>query len=152
MITAKPEVGWMVNPCKLPSNATALLFVCHCFGIGEMELGKVLHRFAPKERTSKHDLPKTLSRTMSEMRKGEAPNIRRGATYRGDQLSVDHIIPRSVCPELDNAIADLELMPMRANASKRAKIGSHQVQKAEELHQAGLLNKEGLFKVQAAPQ
>jgi len=63
---------------------------------------------------------------------------------------VDHIIPRAVCPELDNVIANLELMPMRANASKNAKIGSRQVQKAEELHRAGLLSKEGLAKVRAA--
>jgi hypothetical protein len=32
---------------------------------------------------------------------------------------VDHIIPRSVAPELDNLIANLELMPQRMNAGKR---------------------------------
>jgi hypothetical protein len=68
-------------------------------------------------------------------------------TYQDDQLSVDHIIPRAVCPELDNLIANLELMPQRANASKNAKIGSRQVQKAEELRRAALLSKEGLAKV-----
>ena len=29
---------------------------------------------------------------MAEMRKGKAPTVRRGP-YKGDQLSVDHIIP-----------------------------------------------------------
>jgi hypothetical protein len=56
-----------------------------------------------------------------------------------DQLSVDHIIPRAACPELDNVIANLELMPLRANESKNAKVGPRQLQKAEELHRAGLL-------------
>lgn len=53
-------------------------------------------------------------------------------------------------PELDKVIANLELMPQRANASKNAKIGSRQGQKAEELHQAALLSKEGLAKVRAS--
>jgi len=35
--------------------------------------------------------------------------------YKGDQLSVDHIIPRVVVLELDNVIANLESMPMRMN-------------------------------------
>ena len=36
----------------------------------------------------------------------------RAFAYAGDQLSVDHIIPRAVVPELDNVIANLELMPL----------------------------------------
>jgi hypothetical protein len=47
---------------------------------------------------------------MAEMRKGNAPTLQRGP-YKGDQLSVAHIVPRAVCPELDNVIANLELMP-----------------------------------------
>jgi hypothetical protein len=71
-----------------------------------------------------------------------------GLTFQ--PLPVDHIVPRAVCPEFDNVIANLELMPQRANASKNAKIGSRQVQKAEELHRAGLLTKQGLGKVRAS--
>jgi hypothetical protein len=41
----------------------------------------------------------------------QAPTIRRGP-YKGDQLSVHHIIPRAVAPELDHIIANLELMPV----------------------------------------
>lgn len=87
------------------------------------------------------------------MRQGKSPTIQRGETYKGDQLSVDHIIPRSVCPEHDNLIASIGLMPLLlllANASKNAKIGSRQVQKAEELHRAGLLSKEGVANVRAS--
>ena len=60
------------------------------------------------------------------------------------QLSVDHIIPRSVVPELDCAIANLELMPMRMNESKNAKIGSRQQALAVKLEKAGLLSEVGL--------
>ena len=76
------------------------------------------------------------------MRRGKAPTVRRGP-YAGDQLSVDHIIPRAVCPELDNVIANLELMPTRMNSSKRDKIGARQLDLAKKLHAAGLLSTEG---------
>jgi hypothetical protein len=33
------------------------------------------------------------------MRRGKAPTVRRGP-YAGDKFSVDHIIPRAVCPEV----------------------------------------------------
>lgn len=84
---------------------------------------------------------------MSEMRKGNAATIRNGP-YKGDQLSVDHILPRSVCPELDNVIANLEFMAKRQNSKKNAKIGPRQRGVARKLHQAGLLSKEGLKAVE----
>jgi hypothetical protein len=34
------------------------------------------------------------------MRRGRAPNVQKGP-YKGDELSVDHINPRAVVPELD---------------------------------------------------
>ncbi len=46
-----------------------------------------------------------------------APKVMKGP-YKGDELSVDHIIPRAVVPELDNVIANLELLPLRMNESK----------------------------------
>lgn len=83
---------------------------------------------------------------LADMRRGQSPTIQRGS-FQGDQLSVDHIIPRAVCPELDNVIANLELMPMRVNESKNAKVGPRQLQKAQELHRAGLLSESGLKQV-----
>ena len=80
---------------------------------------------------------------MSEMRKGNAATVKLGP-YAGDQLSVDHIIPRAVVPELDCVIANLELMPMRMNSKKSAKIGSRQRSLAETLEKAGLLSEVGL--------
>lgn len=84
---------------------------------------------------------------LREMRKGQAPTVRRGP-YKGDQLSVDHIIPRTVVPELDKVIANLELMPLRMNEGKNAKIGDRQVDLARKLRKAGLLSAEGLRKVE----
>jgi hypothetical protein len=54
---------------------------------------------------------------MADLRGGRAPVIRTGP-YTGDKLSVDHIVPKAVCPELDTTLANLELMPMRMNSSK----------------------------------
>ena len=77
------------------------------------------------------------------MRKGKAPTVRRGP-YKGDELSVDHIVPRAVVPELDNVIANLELMPLRMNESKNDRIGDRQRDMAKKFYQAGLLSKKGL--------
>ena len=63
---------------------------------------------------------------------------------QGDQLSVDHIIPRAVAPELENVIANLELMPLRMNEGKSARVGDRQRDLARKLNKAGLLSKEGL--------
>jgi hypothetical protein len=59
---------------------------------------------------------------IDEMRKGRAATIKRGP-YVGDALSVDHIIPRSVVTELDNVIANLELMPQRVEQIREAVTG-----------------------------
>ena len=85
------------------------------------------------------------------MRHGKAATVMNGP-YKGDQLSVDHIIPRAVCPELDNVIANLELMPLRMNESKGNKIGARQIDLARKLHSAGLLPKEGEQRVEKAPR
>ncbi len=47
-------------------------------------------------------------------------------------------------PELDNVIANLELMPLRMNESKNAHIGDRQRDLAKKLFQAGLLSWNGL--------
>jgi hypothetical protein len=84
---------------------------------------------------------------LRDMQRGQAPTVRRGP-YHGDQLSVDHIIPRAVAPELDNVIANLELMPLKMNEGKNDKIGSRQLDLARKLQKAGLLSPEGLKAVE----
>ena len=49
-------------------------------------------------------------------------------------------IPRSVVPELDNVVANLELLPVRMNQSKGDKIGQRQLDLARKLNEAGLLS------------
>jgi hypothetical protein len=83
-----------------------------------------------------------------EMRRGHAPTVQNGP-YKGQALSVDHIVPRAVAPELDNVIANLELLPLKANESKNAKIGARQLDLAKKLRGAGLLSQKGFNAVNA---
>jgi len=55
---------------------------------------------------------------LSKMRHGNPPTVHTGP-YAGDVASVDHIVPRAVCPQLDNCIANLELLQIRMNESKK---------------------------------
>jgi hypothetical protein len=80
---------------------------------------------------------------MISLRSGRAPTIRNGP-YIGDKLSVDHIIPRSVCLELDTTLANLELMPLRMNRAKSNFVGERQFDMARKFHAAGLLSNDGL--------
>jgi hypothetical protein len=64
--------------------------------------------------------------SLDEMCHGKSPTIRKGR-YRGDQLSEDHIIPRARVPQIDNVIANLELLPQRVNSAKKAKMGAHEL-------------------------
>ncbi len=84
---------------------------------------------------------------LRDMQRGQAPTVRKGPN-RGDELSVDHIIPRAVSPELDNVIANLELMPLKKNEEKNDKVGSRQLDLARKLKKAGLLSPEGLKAVE----
>ena len=50
-------------------------------------------------------------------------------------------------PEPDSVTANLELMPLRMNQSKNAKVGERQLSLAEKFYAAGLLSRDGLEKV-----
>jgi len=86
---------------------------------------------------------------MAEMRQGKAATVRRGP-YQGEPLGVTHIIPQAVCPELDNCIANRELMPARLSESKGNRVEAWQVGWARQLHEAGLLSDKGLRAVEKA--
>lgn len=77
---------------------------------------------------------------IAAMKKGNAATVRKGP-YSGTPLSVDHIIPRSIAPQLDNVVANLELLPLRLNQAKGNKIGVRQRDLARKLHAAGLLER-----------
>jgi NitT/TauT family transport system substrate-binding protein len=74
---------------------------------------------------------------LHDMRRGQSPTITLGP-YAGDQLSVDHVIPFSVAPQLDKVIANLELMPLRLNIGKRDAMGQRQRDLLQKLRAAGL--------------
>jgi hypothetical protein len=80
---------------------------------------------------------------MIKLRKGNAPTITKGP-YAGEIVTGDHIIPRSICPELDNALYNLEMMPLTLNQKKSAKIGQRQIDLAKRWNADGLLSDEGL--------
>lgn len=77
---------------------------------------------------------------MLNLRRGKAPIIRNGP-YTGDQLSVDHIIPKVVHPELDCVLANLEVMPLRQNIQKSASMGERQQTLLFQFTEAGLYQK-----------
>lgn len=85
---------------------------------------------------------------LEEMRKGRSPTVRKGP-YKGQELSVDHIIPVAVAPELDKVIANLELLPLKMNQTKSNRIGDRQLSLAHDLFEAGLLSQEGLNAVRS---
>jgi len=80
---------------------------------------------------------------MDKLRRGLAPTITKGP-YSGEIVTGDHIIPRSVCPELDNCLFNLEFMPLTLNQRKSAKVGQRQIDLARRWNKTGLLGAEGL--------
>jgi hypothetical protein len=88
---------------------------------------------------------------MERLRTGKAPTITK-VPYAGELATGDHIIPRSVCPELDNKLFNLEFMPETLNQNKGAKVGDRQLQLARKWAKAGMLSKKGLEKVEGAFQ
>lgn len=62
---------------------------------------------------------------LEKLKRGRAPTITRGP-YTGELATGDHIIPRSVCPELDNCLFNLEFLPDTLNKRKSAKVGDRQ--------------------------
>ena len=79
---------------------------------------------------------------MAELRKGKAATITKGE-YAGQEAQADHVIPLSVCPELENQVFNLELLPAKLNQTKGAKIGERQKVFGKELHDAKLLSDAG---------
>jgi hypothetical protein len=85
---------------------------------------------------------------MSKLRRGNAPTITVGR-YAGELATADHIVPRSVVPELDNRLFNLEFMPDTLNRRKSDKIGDRQRSLARQWHAVGLLSDEGVRAVNA---
>lgn len=85
----------------------------------------------------------------ARLRRGQAGVISLGP-YAGETAEVDHIVPVSLAPELGNELANLEMLPRTLNRAKSNRIGSRQLDLAEDFLNAGLMSKESFARVRAA--
>ena len=131
------------DPAKVADKAVELI------GWAGTEKGRLTSAAMVRNITILERLGSTTPEDLEDMRHGRAATVRKGP-YIGEVLSVDHIIPRSVAPELDNVIANLELMPLSVNQRKGNKVGDRQVSLAKALRDAGLLQNAGFQSVMAA--
>ena len=83
---------------------------------------------------------------MSELRRGKSATITKGQ-YAGQEAESDHVIPRAVCPELQNQVMNLELLPASLNRAKSDKVTDRARVFAKELCDSKLLSKEGWERV-----
>jgi len=79
---------------------------------------------------------------MAELRRGKSATITKGQ-YSGQEAEADHVIPRAVCPELQNQIMNLELLPASLNRAKSDKVTERARLFAKELYNAKLLSEQG---------
>ena len=79
---------------------------------------------------------------LAELRRGKSTMITKGQ-YAVQEAEADHVIPRAVCPELQNQVMNLELLPASLNRAKSDKMTERARVFAKELYQAKLLSEEG---------
>ena len=79
---------------------------------------------------------------MAELRRGKSAAITKGL-YEGQEAEADHVIPRAVCPELQNQVMNLELLPASLNRAKSDKVTERARLFAKELYNAKLLSEQG---------
>ena len=82
------------------------------------------------------------SEGMAELRRGKSAMITKGQ-YAGQEAEADHVIPRAVCPQLQNQVMNLELLPAKLNRAKSDKVTDRAKVFAKELYEAKLLSEEG---------
>ena len=85
---------------------------------------------------------------MADLKRGKSATITKGQ-YVGQKAEADLVIPKAVCPELQNQVMNLELLPASLNRSKSDKVTDRAKVFAKELYDAKLLSEEGWTKVQS---
>jgi len=80
---------------------------------------------------------------MAELKQGKSATITKGQ-YSGQKAEADCVIPKAVCPELQNQVMNLELFPA---SLKSAKVTDRARVFAKELYEAKLLSEEVLKKI-----
>ena len=86
---------------------------------------------------------------MAELRRGKSATITKGQ-YAGQEAEADHVIPRAVCPELQNQVMNLELLPASLNRAKSDKVTERAKVFAKELYDGELLSEQGWETVKKA--
>ena len=87
---------------------------------------------------------------MAELRRGKSAIITKGQ-YAGQKAEPDGVIPVALCPELQNQVMNLELLPASLVRAKSEKVTDRARVFAKELYEAKLLSEEGWKKVQGWP-
>ena len=87
---------------------------------------------------------------MAELKRGKSATITKGQ-YAGQEAEPDAVIPRALCPELQNQVMILELLPASQIRAKSDKVTDRAKVFAKELYEAKLLSEEGWRKVQGWP-
>ena len=87
---------------------------------------------------------------VAELKQGKSATITKGQ-YSGQKAEPDCVIPRALCPELQNQVMNLELLPASLKRSKSDKVTERAKVFAKELYEAKLLSEEGWTKVQGWP-
>ena len=83
---------------------------------------------------------------MAELRQGKSATITKGQ-YAGQKAEPDDVIPVALCPELQNQVMNLELLPASLIRAKSDKVTDRAKVFAKELYEAKLLSEEGWKKV-----
>jgi len=87
---------------------------------------------------------------MAELKRGKSATITKGQ-YAGQEAEADLVIPKAVCPELQNQVMNLELLPASLNRANSNRVTDRAKVFAKELYDAKLLSDEGWTKVQGWP-
>ena len=83
------------------------------------------------------------------MRKGGSPIITKGESI-GDSIAIDHVLPRSIVPELAARFYNLEAIPAKKNLLKSANITEREINLARRWHREKLLSLNGLRAVETS--
>lgn len=84
------------------------------------------------------------------MREEKSPIVELGP-YAGEKAEVDHIAPRTLAPDLDNLLINLELMPQTLNRKKSDKVTDRIRSFAKRFYDAGVMMTESFERVMEAP-
>ena len=87
---------------------------------------------------------------MAELKQGKPATITKGE-YSGQKAEADGVIPMALCPELQNQVMNLELLPASMIRAKSDKATDRAKVFAKELYESKLLSEEGWERVEHSP-